>query len=115
MAGLDAEGAGEPLVAGVLERRAYDESRRRHDYVLTDKGRALWPVITTLREWGDEWITGAGNEPLVIEHLSCGSIARTRLVCDCCGEPLRPGQVRARPGPGRGADTLIVDGPPRPR
>lgn len=88
------------VAAGVLERRAYDAARGRHDYVLTDKGRALWPVVTTLREWGDDWITGPGNEPIVIEHRACGNVARTRLVCDCCGEPMQLGEVRAVPGPG---------------
>ena len=32
--------------ADVLERRPYDEARGRYDYVLTEKGRALWPVMT---------------------------------------------------------------------
>lgn len=86
--------------AGVLERRPYDEGRGRYDYVLTDKGRALWPVLTTLREWGDEWILGEGNEPVLLEHRGCGEITTTRMVCSCCGEPLDARQVRAIPGPG---------------
>lgn len=86
--------------AGVLERRPYDEARGRYEYVLTDMGRALWPVITTLREWGDEWITGAGNEPIQIEHRGCGQTTHLRLVCDCCGETLDARSVRAVPGPG---------------
>src|SRR5947208_5704001 len=40
---------------GIMERREYD-IRGRADYVLTPKGRALWPALTTLREWGDEWL-----------------------------------------------------------
>jgi DNA-binding HxlR family transcriptional regulator len=90
------------VAADVLERRPYDEGRGRYDYVLTDKGRALWPVITTLREWGDEWITGEGNEPLQLEHRTCGNVTHTRLVCDCCGETLEARAVRAVPGPGAG-------------
>ena len=86
--------------AGVLERRTYDEGRRRHDYVLTDKGRALWPVLTALRQWGDEWITGAGNEPLVLEHRACGQRTTAVLTCDRCGEPLDARSVRAASGPG---------------
>jgi DNA-binding HxlR family transcriptional regulator len=88
------------VAADVLERRPYDEGRGRYDYVLTDKGRALWPVITTLREWGDEWITGDGNEPILVEHRTCGHIMHTRLVCDCCGETVEARSVRAVPGPG---------------
>lgn len=94
--------------AGVLERQTYDDARNRHDYVLTDKGRALWPVITTLREWGDEWITGEGNEPIVIEHRACGQVTHTRIVCDCCGEELHASDVRARRGPGHSGASPAV-------
>lgn len=86
--------------AGVLERRAYDEARGRYDYLLTDKGRALWPVLTALRQWGDEWVVGAGNEPLLLEHRSCGHRTTAVLTCDSCGEELDGRSVRAIRGPG---------------
>lgn len=85
---------------GVLERRPYDEGRARYDYVLTDKGRALWPVLTALREWGDEWLLGEGNEPILLEHKSCGNVTHAMLMCDCCGERLDARSVRAVAGPG---------------
>lgn len=94
--------------AGVLERRPYDEARGRYDYHLTDKGRALWPVLTALRQWGDEWVYGAGNEPLLIEHRTCGSVTNAQMTCDNCGETLDARSVRALPGPGaanHGTDT----------
>ena len=90
--------------AGILERRAYDDGRRRFDYVLTEKGRSLWPVLTTIREWGDEWVLGAGNEPVLLEHRACGQLTHTRLVCECCGEPLDARSVRAVAGPGADAE-----------
>src|SRR3954467_7970500 len=40
---------------GVLEKRAYQDHPPRYDYVLTDKGRDLWPVLTALRQWGDRY------------------------------------------------------------
>jgi DNA-binding HxlR family transcriptional regulator len=86
--------------AGILERRAYDEARGRYDYVLTDKGRSLWPVITALRQWGDEWIFGAGNEPIVLEHRDHGHLTTAHLTCDVCGDRLDARSVRAIPGPG---------------
>lgn len=88
---------------GVLERRTYDEGRGRHDYLFTDKGRALWPVLTTLRQWGDEWVLGEGNEPLVLEHRSCEHETTAVLTCHHCGEALDARSVRARPGPGADA------------
>jgi DNA-binding HxlR family transcriptional regulator len=85
---------------GVLERRCYDEARGRNDYVLTDKGKALWPVLVTIRQWGDEWVVGAGNEPLALVHKTCGERTTAMLTCDHCGEELQPRDVRAVAGPG---------------
>lgn len=85
---------------GVLERRTYDAARGRHDYVLTARGRALWPVLTTLRQWGDEWLTGPGNEPVLLHHDRCAATTRAVLTCEHCGEQLRPGEIHSIPGPG---------------
>lgn len=86
--------------AGLLERRPYDDARGRYDYLLTDKGRALWPVMTAIRQWGDEWILGAGNEPILLEHRDRGHVTTVRMTCDVCGETLDARSVRAVPGPG---------------
>jgi DNA-binding HxlR family transcriptional regulator len=40
--------------AGVVERRAYQHHPERHEYVLTDSGRALVPVLDALLAWGVE-------------------------------------------------------------
>lgn len=82
------------LEAGVLERRVYDEGRGRYDYVLTEKGKALWPVMTALRQWGDDWVYGPGNEPLLLEHRSCGHTATAVYTCDHCGEGMDARSVR---------------------
>ena len=95
--------------AGVMDRVPYEEGERpRFDYRLTDRGRALWPVITTIRQWGDEWITGKGNEPVLLEHKGCGHITTPHLACDECGEPLVGRDVRAVAGPGLSDPTLLA-------
>ena len=95
--------------AGVLRRRPYDEARGRHDYLLTEKGLALWPVMTALRQWGDEWILGEGNEPILLEHRDRGHRTTVQMTCDECGEILDARSVRAVPGPG------ATDALPAPR
>lgn len=96
--------------AGVLQRTPYDEARGRYDYTLTDKGRALWPVLTALRQWGDEWVLGTGNEPLQLEHRTCGHVATIQPTCSHCGEIVEARAVRAVAGPGASADSTL----PRP-
>jgi DNA-binding HxlR family transcriptional regulator len=81
--------------AGVMERRVYDEARDRSDYVLTEKGRALWPVLVTLRQWGDEWVTGKARAPIALVHKTCGAQTTAELVCDHCGEQLHQRDLRS--------------------
>jgi DNA-binding HxlR family transcriptional regulator len=94
--------------AGLLERRTYDEARGRADYVLTRKGKALWPVLTALRQWGDEWLTGPGHEPIFMEHVTCGKHATAEMHCSACGDRLHLRDMRAAAGPGLDADSSLI-------
>jgi DNA-binding HxlR family transcriptional regulator len=85
--------------AGVLDKVPYQDRPPRHEYQLTDKGRDLWPILTTMREWGDRWAAPQGP-PLEIVHQACGQVAHLRHICDVCGEPIGSRSVQTRPGPG---------------
>jgi DNA-binding HxlR family transcriptional regulator len=39
---------------GITERRFYSMSPPRADYVLTDKGRDLGPILIAMQAWGDK-------------------------------------------------------------
>ena len=93
--------------AGVLDRRSYDDARERYDYVLTAKGRALWPVLTTLRQWGDKYVVGRGKEPIRIRHEACGAETTAHLACDSCGERLSARDAKVVPGPGLRDESLL--------
>jgi DNA-binding HxlR family transcriptional regulator len=41
--------------AGVIERRRYSDHPPRDEYVYTDAGRALEPVLRLLRAWGEQF------------------------------------------------------------
>jgi DNA-binding HxlR family transcriptional regulator len=49
---------------GVLIRRSYPESPPRVEYELTEKGRALLPIISAMRRFGRSWLTEPGEEPV---------------------------------------------------
>jgi DNA-binding HxlR family transcriptional regulator len=74
---------------GILERRAYSENATRnlHEYRLTDKGRALFPVYAALMQWGNEW-TDLPAPPVDILHKRCGRRVTARVVCSNCGEDI---------------------------
>lgn len=41
---------------GIVERRELRESPPRVEYALTDKGRALEPVVRALKRWAHAWL-----------------------------------------------------------
>jgi DNA-binding HxlR family transcriptional regulator len=46
---------------GIVERRTYPEVPPRVEYKLTDKGRALFPLIDDMRRFGREWLGACGG------------------------------------------------------
>jgi DNA-binding HxlR family transcriptional regulator len=46
---------------GVVDRRTYPEVPPRVEYELTEKGRALLPLIEDMRRYGREWLGAAGG------------------------------------------------------
>jgi DNA-binding HxlR family transcriptional regulator len=41
---------------GIVERRTFPEVPPRVEYSLTEKGRALVPIIEDMRQYGREWL-----------------------------------------------------------
>lgn len=40
---------------GIVERRFYEQRPLRAEYVLTDKGRSVGPVLLALKKWGERY------------------------------------------------------------
>ncbi|TDW75143.1 winged helix-turn-helix transcriptional regulator [Kribbella pratensis] len=49
------------LESGIVSRSAYQERPTRYAYQLTERGRALLPVLVALQDWGDRWLLGDGS------------------------------------------------------
>ncbi|GIP31054.1 helix-turn-helix domain-containing protein [Paenibacillus sp. J2TS4] len=41
--------------AGIVERKVYPETPVRIEYTLTDKGKALKPVMDEVQQWAQAW------------------------------------------------------------
>jgi DNA-binding HxlR family transcriptional regulator len=85
--------------AGIMQRRNYSRNPEHYEYLLTDKGRDLAPVIVALTEWGDRWAAPDGP-PILYSHSVCGGPITEQTTCANCGRVYDPAELHARPGPG---------------
>ena len=54
----------------ILKRQADSDDRRKIVYKLTDKGRALLPVLIALRQWGERWVSGVPSNPVLVDRTT---------------------------------------------
>lgn len=77
--------------AGVLDTRPYQVpgSRIRTEYVLTDAGYDLLPLLSAMSDWGERHLGSTAPAQVVYRHGGCGGKVTARLVCEC-GEETGP-------------------------
>lgn len=80
--------------AGILRRHRYSGQPGPYAYVLTEKGRALAPVLVALGAWGDRWATDQDLHPLRVR--CCDRAAHG--VCPLRQAGRSGGDRRSRPG-----------------
>src|SRR3954471_18169827 len=66
--------------AGVLEKQPYQERPLRHEYRLTDRGRARWPAIVALLQSGARPLASETGPPMLLLHRGCGGELDDRRV-----------------------------------
>ncbi len=91
------------VTASIVEKRPYQERPIRYEYVLTERGQDLSPSLVALMGWGDRWCSD-GEPPTLLVHADCGAPLEQITRCPVCDDPIAPGQIRSRPGPGRTTD-----------
>jgi DNA-binding HxlR family transcriptional regulator len=87
----------ELVQAGLLERRPYQEpgKRTRQEYVLTEAGSDLQPVLLALMQWGDRHLPRDDGPPLTLHHTDCDEPVAVRLRC-AAGHDVGPDEITVR-------------------
>lgn len=68
----------------LFEKTAYQSNPPRYEYLLTDKSKALFPLVMILRQWAIDF----HPIPEPLQHSSCGSALRLSVNCSACKAPL---------------------------
>ncbi len=64
-------------------------------YRLTEKGRALFPVLISALQWAQRWFHSPEGPAVVLTHTACGRRFTAVLTCNQCTRPLRGTHVSA--------------------
>lgn len=67
---------------GIVERRPYQEEgqRIRDEYVLTDRGRELFPIVVALLQWG-EGLKDDHRTGVELVHRDCDAAVSVQVRC----------------------------------
>jgi DNA-binding HxlR family transcriptional regulator len=79
----------------LVTRRAYSTHPPREEYLLTAKGRELYPVVIALRQWGARHYLEGG----AFRHTDCDHDIVVRPHCPHCARPVGPDELRLRSDP----------------
>jgi DNA-binding HxlR family transcriptional regulator len=83
------------VAEGVFELRV-DPASGKDEYVITQKGLDLKPVIVALTEWGDKWVADSRGKPISYVHDGCTGTVSLVPTCTKCGSHPTNRQLRAR-------------------
>ncbi|WP_242911186.1 winged helix-turn-helix transcriptional regulator [Actinomadura terrae] len=73
-------------------------AKEGHDYVLTDMGKELFPVVHTLVRWAEDHLSPEVYRTFV--HVDCGTTVAADGSCPSCGRtvPVEDIEIHAVPG-----------------
>lgn len=89
---------------GIIETFAVDDRANTDGYRLTRKGEDLYPVLASLKQWGDQWLNAGKASTEWVEDAT-GALIDAMVVRTKGGQPLSFRDIRYRAGPGASPTT----------
>lgn len=85
------------VTQGILQTVPTTEGSSWNEYVLTDKGRALFPVLVAMREWGETYQYPEGDCPVELVDRENGQRVCNLELHAADGRLLGPADTRLQP------------------
>lgn len=82
---------------GILEKRPIEGGR--HEYLLTDKGWDLQPILLSMTHWGDKYKAHPLGKRLVFVERATGKPIAPMAVRAADGRVLGPRDIKSKRGP----------------
>lgn len=101
--------------AGLVEKHQYHTHPPRSEYLLTESGRATWPILLAIWGWERSWVPTHTWSTPTIHHTTCDQNFLPVLVCRACGAQVHPQELRATWGPTGGWRECVSEASTRRR
>lgn len=76
---------------GVFEICPASDGSSYKEYVLTEKGRSIFPIVVAMRQWGERYMFDKGETHSVLVDNTHGLPVQMLEVRSSCGSKLEPG------------------------
>jgi DNA-binding HxlR family transcriptional regulator len=87
----------------LLKKVPYGDRPVRHEYRLTDKGRAFWDVLAAMWRWGSDWLWIDQCPPVVLVDRDTGGEVRPVVIDENTGQRLDVRRLRVSRAPNSSA------------
>ncbi|MHA6289568.1 winged helix-turn-helix transcriptional regulator [Maricaulis sp. CAU 1757] len=81
---------------GIMTREEVGVRGQRQEYVLTERGEALFPILMAMQQWGDKWVYGEDDRPIELIDARTGEELAPVTVANESGEPVSHKDIAAR-------------------
>jgi len=85
---------------GILKTAPASDGSAYQEYVLTPKGRGVFPVLVALRQWSEEFCGERDGFPTLLVDRTKGRPVRKLELRSADGRLLGEGDTEVRPNPG---------------
>ncbi|AZI87976.1 transcriptional regulator [Kosakonia sp. CCTCC M2018092] len=75
---------------GIFEICPASDGSAYSEYVLTDKGRAVFPIVVAMRQWGERYLFNEGEVHSVLVDNTSGQPLQPLRVCSAEGKKVEP-------------------------
>jgi DNA-binding HxlR family transcriptional regulator len=90
---------------GVMTRVEVGVRGQRQEYILTESGEDLFPILMAMQQWGDKWVFGTNQIPSIVYDKRTGENLAPVQVTNLSGDRVNHGDIDTKDGPG--SQTLL--------
>lgn len=88
---------------GFLEKRPYQQGPVRHDYVLTERGRSLRPILVAMAAWRNAQLPPESRSMILVDRET-GREVEPEVVDPRTGTPVTDARYKFTAGPAAGRE-----------